>query len=369
MAELFKDKFSPKFFDQFISIVKSSYSSFDEQQFLSFIYDREWEKRELKQRIRHITKGIHETFPASFHSALEILRDIAPQCRGIEYLFFPDFVEMYGLEHWEESMDALEQFTEYSSSEFAVRVFIMKDQDRMMQQMQEWSKHDNYHIRRLASEGCRPRLPWAMALTSLKKNPTPIIPILDQLKQDPSLYVRKSVANNLNDISKDHPEKVKQLVQEWSGGYPFTDWIIKHGCRGLLKKGDIESLRLFGYKEPSDISVHRLSLSSDQLSLGDTLTFSFDVRNESIQPQKLRIEYGIDYVKANGKHSRKIFQLSQKEYPTGNVQVKRKHLFKDLTTRKHYSGSHGVSILVNGEEKANAQFMLNTGIHYIEGRR
>lgn len=360
MAELFKDKFSPKFFDQFIPIVKSAYSSFDDQKFLRFIYDGEWEHREMKNRIRHIAKGIHETFPASYQSSLEILRKIAPQCQGIEYLFFPDFVEMYGLDHWEESMSALEQFTEYSSSEFAVRVFIMKDQEKMMNQMYQWSTHDNHHIRRLATEGCRPRLPWAMALTSLKKNPLSIIPILEQLKQDPSLYVRKSVANNLNDISKDHPEKVKQLVQDWNGNHPFTDWIIKHGSRGLLKKGDVESLRLFGYQAPTDISVHYLSLSCDQLSLGDTLTFTFDVRNESIQPQKLRIEYGVDYVKANGKRSRKIFQLSQKDYPIGNVQLVRKHLFKDLTTRKHYSGSHGVSILINGEEMANAEFMLHT---------
>lgn len=363
MAELFKDKFNPKFFDQFISIVKSAYSSFDEQQFLRFIYDGEWEQRELKERIRHIAKAIRETLPESYLSALEILLEIAPHCRGIEYLFFPDFVELYGLEHWEESIHALEQFTERSSSEFAVRVFIMKDQERMMQQMRAWSKHANPHVRRLATEGCRPRLPWAMALTAMKENPLPIIPILEQLKQDPSLYVRKSVANNLNDISKDHPEMVKQIVQKWAGKHADTDWILRHGCRSMLKKGDVASLRLFGYQAPNDISVHHLSLSCEQLSLGDTLAFTFDLKNESSQSQKLRIEYGIDFVKANGKLSRKVFHLSQKNFPTGTVQMMRQHKLKDLTTRKHYEGLHGIIVLVNGEEKAKAEFTLYTTKH------
>jgi hypothetical protein len=201
--------------------------------------------------------------------------------------------------------------------------------------------------------------PWAMALTSLKEDPSPIIPILEQLKQDPSQYVRKSVANNLNDISKDHPGKVKQIVREWGGVHPATDWILKHGSRSLLKNGDVEALRLFNYKPPTNVFVHNLSLKNDQLSLGDTLTFTFDVTNESCQPQKLRIEYGIDYVKANGKRSRKIFHLSQKTYPTGTVQLMRKQTFKDLTTRKHYNGQHVLNVFINGEEKAKAKFLLH----------
>jgi 3-methyladenine DNA glycosylase AlkC len=231
-------------------------------------------------------------------------------------------------------------------------VFIQKDQEKMMQQMQRWAMHENHHVRRLASEGCRPRLPWAMALTSLKDDPSPIIPILEKLKEDPSQYVRKSVANNINDISKDHPEKVKQIVREWGGKHLNTDWILKHGSRYLLKNGDVEALRLFDYKAPTNASVHNLSLKNNQISLGDTLVFTFDVNNESNQPQKLRIEYGIDFVKANGKRTRKIFHLSQKNYPIGTVQLMRKHTLKDLTIRKHYEGLHGVSVLINGEEKA-----------------
>jgi 3-methyladenine DNA glycosylase AlkC len=286
------------------------------------------------------------------------LLNIAPQCKGVEYLFFPDFVEVYGLAHWETSVSALEQFTKYSSSEFAVRAFILKDEPKMMDQMLNWASHEDEHIRRLASEGCRPRLPWATTLTTLKKNPTPILPILEKLKRDPSLYVRKSVANNLNDISKDQPHLLKQIVREWKGQHPNTDWILKHASRSLLKKGDVEALQLFGYTSAAHIFIQNFTLSSAQLSLGDTLTFTFNVINESSESQNLRIEYGIDFMKANGKQARKIFHLSQKTYSCGTTHLTKEHILKNLSTRKHYEGMHGICILVNGEEKANAEFTL-----------
>ncbi|MGG7620175.1 DNA alkylation repair protein [Bacillus coreaensis] len=358
MAELIKDRYSPSFFNQFIKILKSTYPSFDENQFLTFIYDDEWEQREFKQRIRHISHALGESLPQPYDSSIEILLTIAPQCKGVEYLFFPDFVEVYGLDHWETSIIALEQFTKYSSSEFAVRPFILKIQAKMMIQMQHWALDKDEHIRRLASEGCRPRLPWAPVLPALKEDPTPILLILETLKEDPSLYVRKSVANNLNDISKDHPNLLKQIVREWRGKRPHTDWILKHASRSLLKKGDVEILQLFGYTSAANISVQNFTLSCDQLSLGETLTFSFDVINESIESQNLRIEYGIDFMKANGKQARKIFHLSQKIYPSGTTRLVREHVFKNLNTRKHYEGLHGLVILINGEEKAKSEFIL-----------
>ncbi|MCM3600527.1 DNA alkylation repair protein [Robertmurraya korlensis] len=358
MAELIKDRYSPSFFNQFIKILKSAYPAFDENQFLTFIYNGEWEQLEFKQRIRHITLALRESLPQPYDTSIEILLTIAPKCKGVEYLFFPDFVEVYGLDHWETSIIALEQFTKYSSSEFAVRPFILKDETEMMIQMQQWAFDEDEHIRRLASEGCRPRLPWAPVLTTLKEDPTPILPILKTLKEDPSLYVRKSVANNLNDISKDHPNLLKQIVREWRGKHPHTDWILKHASRSLLKKGDVEILQLFGYTSAANIGVQNFTLSCDQLSLGETLTFSFDIITESIESQNLRIEYGIDFMKANGKQTRKIFHLSQKTYPSGTTHLTREHVFKNLTTRKHYEGVHGICILVNGEEKVKDEFNL-----------
>ncbi|MBC8080209.1 MAG: hypothetical protein H7X86_07675 [Gorillibacterium sp.] len=164
-------------------------------------------------------------------------------------MFFSDFVAIYGQEdaQWELSMLALERFTQRSSAEFAIRPFLLRNPGRVMGQMEIWSQHPNEHVRRLSSEGCRPRLPWGVSLPMFKRDPTPVLSILEHLKADPSLYVRKSVANNLNDIAKDHPGVVLETVRCWKGVDPKTDWIIRQGCRTLIRKADPEVLTLFGY--------------------------------------------------------------------------------------------------------------------------
>lgn len=157
-------------------------------------------------------------------------------------LFFPAFVELYGRqeEDWETSMAALARYTQYASSECAVRRFIVNHEERIMAQMRVWSKDESAFVRRLASEGCRPALPWGQALNRFKKDPSPILPVLEQLKTDPSLDVRRSAANNLNDISKTHPDLMVKLAKAWYGENKDTDWIVKHGCRTLLKICEIE---------------------------------------------------------------------------------------------------------------------------------
>ena len=218
--EPLKDNYNQSFFDDLCARFIAVYPEFDSKKFLKDIFDDKWQGRELKGRMRHISLCLNGLLPAKYSDALEILKKVSVIDGGklsYLYMFFPDFVELYGQNYWVESMSALEVFTQYSSSEFAIRPFIKNDQSKAMQQMLKWSKSDNYHVRRLASEGCRPRLPWTMALPELKKNPEPILPILENLKNDESEYVRRSVANNLNDIAKDHPEKVIEIARKWLG--------------------------------------------------------------------------------------------------------------------------------------------------------
>lgn len=154
----------------------------------------------------------------------------------LEYGWVLDnYVEQYGLDDYETSVKAIERITQFTSCEFSVHPFIIRYPNEMMVQILIWSKHENWGVRRLASEGCRPRFPWAMALPHLKKDPALIIPILENLKNDPARFVRLSVAYNLNDIVKDNPETVMELVKRWKGESEEVDWIIKHGCRTLLK--------------------------------------------------------------------------------------------------------------------------------------
>jgi len=358
MAEPLKNMYTPAFFKQFASKVKAAYPAFEIEKFSELIYDDQWEQRELKQRFRHITLCLGQTLPQAYDEALAILSSIADECRGFPYLFFPDFVEVYGMEQLELSIRHLELFTSGSSAEFAIRPFIVRYPQQMMAQMLAWTEHPNPHVRRLASEGSRPRLPWGMALSEIKRDPAPILPILTALRDDPSEYVRKSVANSLNDITKDHPQLVLQLAKAWNGISPGTNWIIKHACRSLLKQGLPQALELFGFEALSEIEVTGLSLHPQEISMGDDLEFSFTILNQAAEPQKIRLEYGIDFVKANGKRNCKIFKISEKLMGRGQLEVTKIHRWREITTRVHYAGEHRLSIRINGIELAEGSFNL-----------
>lgn len=353
-----KNLYTQTFIEQFAGRMERISSRFDGERFVGLVLDESWERKEFKERVRHITLALTAALPASYGEALEALVEAAPDCRGVEYLFLPDFVEVNGLDDWERSIDALAKLTPYSSAEFAVRPFIRRDPERMMTQMAKWTGHESEHVRRLASEGCRPRLPWAQALDAFKADPAPILPILEALKEDDSLYVRKSVANNLNDIAKDHAPLVLELASRWQGAHPYTDWIVRHGCRTLLKQAHPEALRLFGLDDSGGIEVLAVGLPQTSVNFGGELPFTVRLQNGSGVPRKLRVEYEIGYRKASGRLAPKRFKLSERIYEPGTSVVTGKISFKPLTTRRHYPGAHRLAIVVNGEEKASLPFDL-----------
>ncbi len=353
MPAAFKDLFfNSEFIQNLASAIADHYYQFDKNTFFLSVLDEGWENYELKTRMRHITHKLHDFLPENYEKAVAILQKAVEQTHGAGNMVFPDFVEVYGLEHWDLSMQALEKFTRYGSSEFGIRPFILKDQERAMKQMTDWSKSNNHHVRRLASEGCRPRLPWAMALPIFKKDPSPILPVLENLKEDTSPYVRKSVANNLNDISKDHPDLVLRLAEQWHGNQPNTDSLIKHALRTLLKSGNTEALLLFGFSDPEYIEIEALSATPNLLKIGEETMLNFNLHNSGEDTSKLRIEYKVHYIKKNGKPSPKIFQLSEKQFSPGKTEVSKKHSFMERSTRKHYPGKHEIEMIVNGETKA-----------------
>lgn len=344
---------------QLAATIKSVYAPFEEESFIESTIDNTWSDLELLARGRQITLNLGKYLPSDYANAISIIDKVITKYKGFACFCFPDFVEVYGQdeENFDTSINALGRYTEYMSSEFAVRPFIIKYEEKMMKQMYKWSKDNSEHLRRLASEGCRPALPWAQALPKYKKDPTPILPILEELKSDSSLYVRKSVANNLNDISKTNPDLVLKIAKEWYGKNDDTDWIVKHACRTLLKKGNPDALMLFGYGDTTSMQVNDYSLNKKVINLGEKITFSFTISTE--ETTKVRLEYGIDYVKANGKRNRKIFQISSiilKENETKNYT--RNHSFEDVSTRKHYLGIHSVTLIVNGKEHGTLDFEL-----------
>jgi 3-methyladenine DNA glycosylase AlkC len=361
MAERLKDMFfTRESIDKFANAIGQHYPAFDKQRFLKLMQDESFEKMELLDKMKHTTKCLFETLPKPYKKALETLKKAAPDVKGFEAMALPDFVATYGMDDWDLSLPALGHFTKYYSSELAIRPFLDKDPEKGMACMMVWAEDKNPKIRRLASEGCRPRLPWAMALPKFKKDPSLILPILEKLKDDSSEDVRRSVANNLNDISKDNPELALEICEKWHGQSETTDKIVKHACRTLLKAGDKRALALFGYGDPSLIGVENLSFDKKALKMGETLTFSFDIT--VAKKSKVRVEYAVYFVKAKGKLSKKVFQVIEREYEAGTHSLTRKQSFQEQTTRKHYPGTHQISIIVNGEEKAKASFELKNEI-------
>ncbi|MBP7769696.1 MAG: DNA alkylation repair protein [Aliarcobacter sp.] len=357
MAEQLKNVYTKEYIKNLALKIKENYKEFDTNSFINFIFDESWENLELKARMRHIAIILNKYLPFLYKKQLEILKPVSKDFKSFEAMFFQDFVEVFGLDDFENSMKALEVFTIDSSSEFAIRQFILKYEDKTLKQMILWAKSSNEHLRRLSCEGCRPRLPWAVALAIFKKNPLKVLEIINLLKNDDSLYVRKSVANNLNDISKDNPDIVIEFIKENLKKSKNLDWICKHASRTLLKKGNKEVLELFDFDKSNHINLINFSCDKE-VSVNENLYFSFELQADEIIGN-IRVEYVIDYLKSNKTHNKKVFMISQNEIKSSSKKFIKKQSFKNMTTRKHYLGIHFISILINGNEIIKKEFLLN----------
>ncbi len=356
MATPLKNKYDDAYIEHLAHALKKAHSAFHEKEFMRAVQDEHWHARELKARMRHITICLHEKIDLPYKQVLNIFQEICQSFGGYHGMFFPDYVEQYGLGHWRESINALEYLTQFSSSEFAVRAFIRADQKRMMAQMEKWSKHENHHVRRLASEGCRPRLPWATFLPTLQQNPQPIFRILENLQRDESLYVRKSVANNLNDIAKNHPELVLELAAVWQKKHQHTDWILKRACRTLLKQTNANALALFDYKTATHVSANAFHCP-EKIRMGENLTMQLCLQSTEALGL-LRIEYVIGFLRANGQHNQKVFQWTEKNFAELQVHLSKKHAFLPLSTRTLHAGNHTLCVRINGKTVVQHAFDL-----------
>ncbi len=360
MADLLKHRYSKAYVDGVAQAIATLAPAFDRAAFTRAVLGNGWHTLELKQRMRRIAASLQAHVPGSYREQLAVLMEAAPAFGGFEAMFFPDFVSEYGLDEFEASVAALEHFTQYSSSEFAVRPFLVRHGDRMLAEFQRWAAHPNEHVRRLASEGSRPRLPWAMALPQYKRDPRPLLPILETLRDDPSEYVRRSVANHLNDIAKDNPDLVLDIATRWLGASPATDRLVRHACRTLLKRGDQRALKLFGHHDAVEVKVTGLKLDASSVPIGADLGFSFRV--SAAEPTSARIEYAVDFVKSDGRTRRKVFQIGTRALAPGKpLTIERAHRVRDFSTRKHYPGKHRIAVLVNGVERAVKPFELTPG--------
>ena len=358
-APALKEIFNVERLQHIASEMSAVYPAFDAKGFLKHA-KAGLAELSVMQRMARVSESLHAVIALDYPQTLKLLYALAPRLNsGFVSLFLPHYVASYGRDDFKRSMAALEYFTTFGSAEFAIRHFLLHDFQRTLAVMHTWSLDANEHVRRLASEGSRPRLPWSFRLAEVQANPELCAAILDNLKADSSLYVRKSVANHLNDITKDHPDWVLSLIEGWNLENPHTAWIARHALRSLIKQGNTRALTIMGAGAKAEVKLHNLSVTPAVINLGERINLSFNLESTADTAQKLVVDYAIDYVKSAGHSAPKVFKLKAFTLGAGEVQsISREQHIRELTTRRHYPGSHWVHVMVNGERLGSAEFEL-----------
>jgi 3-methyladenine DNA glycosylase AlkC len=254
-----------------------------------------------------------------------------------------------GIDHPEIALPLLAGLTPRWSSEGPIRPFIERHPDLTYDHLRRWVTDDDEHVRRLVSEGTRPRLPWAPQLRSLIADPSPNVPLLDALVEDPSPYVRRSVANHLNDLSKDHPTLALDLARRWHGRGAGAAWVVRHGLRTLVKRGDPDALRLLGAHVDAEVRLQSLAVDRDRIRIGEATTITFTMELTSGAPAVVEIDYRIHYMGAQGPKAPRVFKLSRRRLEPGAVTtISRRHSFDHVSIRRIHPGSHAIDVQANG---------------------
>lgn len=316
----------------------------------------------FSERVRQVRDAVLTDTPDDFASFRTVIEKALRDAEFDGWMVVPvtEAVAVRGLNAFESALDLLAALTPRLSSESAVRQFLNADLHRALAVIERWTDHPDEHVRRLASEGTRPRLPWTVQIPALIKDPAPALPILDSLYRDDSEYVRRSVANHLNDISKDHPSTAVEVAERWLGDPGGnTERVVKHALRTLIKKGDAKALELLGYSPNAQVAVTEFVVDSPTVPLGSSLDFHFSVTNVGPADTALAVDYVIHHVKSNGTRTPKVFKLATRTLaPADTWNVKRRHAIRPITTRRYYPGVHMVELQVNGVSRGTCEFTL-----------
>lgn len=380
MAELLKDQLSLNKINRLAQAVSrqacDEHSVFNIDSFQQALPAASlWQELTLMKRLRSAAQAFYDVMPEG-HGADIILATLKNNNQLSSWLSLVccEYVAINDNVAVAKGLFLLQQMTEFFSAEFAIRHYLLKQPEITLMVLKTWLKHDNYHVRRLISEGTRPRLPWGVRLPLFIEQPDRVMPLLSALKDDEQEYVRRSVANHLNDIAKDHPELVIATAKAWLAEKSLASLtaiqkknrikLIRHACRTLLKQGNSEVLEIFGYLPVTDVSCSLLSSSTKVPFSGD---FEFELilekTSDAEQESLLMIDYVVHFQKANGKTAAKVFKwLDRRLTKVGIERIRKKHSFKKISTRKYYPGLHRLEVMVNGEKKAQIEFeLLNNG--------
>ena len=359
MAAALKDLFDPVRYRKTAAELAALHPRFDSARFLAHVLDGLAE-RELLARLHRTAEAFHLALPISLDEQIKVLRAHAPQIGHNFVGIWPSaHVARHGLDQPATALKALRFLTRFGSAEFAIRAFIIRDQPGTFAELRKWAEDTDEHVRRLASEGSRPRLPWGGNLQSLITDPSPTLPILTALRADPSLYVRKSVANHLNDITKDHPERVLDFVATWDRTKPRTAWIVRHALRTLIKRGHPRALSLLGAGNPPKLDA-KFKVSPARLVLGSTLELTARLTSTQARAQSLIVDYVVHYARNSGATVGKVFKWKRLTLGAGEtVTLSKRQVIRDFSTRRHHVGRHLVELQINGRRLAEGAFFLS----------
>ena len=366
MAEPFKNELGEARINVIAAHLSKHNKKFNEQQFLALALDN-LDELSLMQRSQQIVSALKQCFPEGFIEATNtILSSLSPVDKQTDdqglhsWLTVPlaEFMGQHGQDDFDQAMLGLQNITQYFSSEWAIRHFLKLQQKASLEKLHEWCKHDNEHVRRLVSEGSRPRLPWGFQLEAFKQDPTLTFPLLEKLKDDPSDYVRLSVSNHLNDISKDHPEWLIEKLKPWVDERDDKRMkLIRHACRSLIKMAHQPTLDMLGYT-PFEVSEVELDLKDTKIEYGDKL--NFDLSFKGPKNKSIIVDFIIHFQKSNGQLAPKVFKWKTTALNSkGIFRAKKSHGIKPITTRRYYNGQHKLELMVNGQVIAQQDFELH----------
>jgi len=368
MAEPLKNQFGAYVPRRIAVAVSAVHAPFASRAFLAEVLDG-YESLDLMARGRRIADVLRRYLPDDYERALRILlKSIEPPLdepsrsgmASFFYLPHVTFVARHGLGHFAASMRAQHLLTQRFTAEFSIRPFLQRYPAKTLAQLARWARDPSCHVRRLVSEGTRPRLPWAPRLRHFQQDPRPVLRLLELLKDDPELYVRRSVANCLNDIGKDHPALLATTARRWlKGASEQRRWVIRHALRSAIKRGDAGALAALGFGGSTQIAVGKPRLVPRQPMIGKSLRIAFEVSNRGSRRQRVLVDCRIYFVKASGRASPKVFKLKVLDLaPCQCAPLAKTISLADMTTRKHYPGAHRIEVLLNGRAVPLASFQL-----------
>jgi 3-methyladenine DNA glycosylase AlkC len=344
----FKDEFSTGLIDDLGQELIVAWPDFPLARWRRLAHDG-LEQLELMQRVTHLASALRACLPDEFASAAELIARLPDRAEFDGWMMLPVgyYVSDAGLDDPERSLPLLAAITSRFSSEGPIRPFIEHHPEVTFRYLHAWISDPDEHVRRLVSEGTRPRLPWAPQLKAIKADPSPILPLLDALFDDDREYVRRSVANNLNDISKDHPALAVEVAQRWASSTTHGVYVIRHGLRTLVKRGDPDALALLGFDHESDVELVELTVSPSAITIGEEVTLSATLRTE--QEVRAVIDYVVHYQGVNGVRSGKVFKLTTRTISPGTpTLVRKRHRFEPVSIRTIHPGTHRMELQVNG---------------------